>query len=210
MELVRSPASARAPSLVEFAEQQKLNARQRLELLAKVADAVHYAHQKGVIHRDLKPANILIDDSGQPKILDFGVARVTDVDVKNVTIQTDVGQIIGTLPYMSPEQAGGDPARIDTRSDVYALGVIGYELLTGKLPHELKGAMIHDAVRIIREEEPTRLSVVNKGFHGDIETIIAKALAKEKDRRYQSAGEFASDIRRHLSNEPIAARPPSA
>src|SRR5436305_2410371 len=210
MELVRSPASARAPSLVEFAEQQKLNARQRLELLAKVADAVHYAHQKGVIHRDLKPANILIDDSGQPKILDFGVARVTDVDVKNVTVETDIGQIIGTLPYMSPEQAGGDPAQLDTRSDVYSLGVIGYELLARRLPYELKTLMIHEAVRVIREQEPSRLSAIDKTFRGDIETIVANALAKEKERRYQSAAELAADARRYLADQPINARPASA
>src|SRR4051812_34460558 len=210
MELVRGPAGARAASLVEFAQQNKLSARQRLELLAKVADAVHYAHQKAIIHRDLKPANILVDDTGQPKILDFGVARATDGDVKSVTVQTDVGQIIGTLPYMSPEQAGGDPAQLDTRSDVYSLGVIGYELLAGRLPHELKTLMIHEAVRVIREDQPSRLSAINKTFRGDIETIIAKALAKEKERRYQSAGELAADARRFLADEPINARPASA
>ncbi|HEY7090093.1 MAG TPA: tetratricopeptide repeat protein [Tepidisphaeraceae bacterium] len=210
MELVRGEAGVRAPSIVEFADRKKLTPQQRLELLAKVADAVHYAHQKGVIHRDLKPANILVDEQGQPKILDFGVARVTDADVKNVTVQTDVGQIIGTLPYMSPEQAGGDPAQLDTRSDVYSLGIVAYELLAGKLPYELKTLMIHEAVRVIREEEPSRLSAVSKTYRGDIETIVAKALAKEKERRYQSAAELAADARRYLADEPIMARPPSA
>src|SRR5439155_9783906 len=113
MELVRGPAGEKALSLIDYASRKKLDARQRLELLARVADAVHYAHQKGIIHRDLKPANILVDESGQPKILDFGVARVTDADLKAVTVQTDIGQIIGTLPYMSPEQAGGDPTQLD-------------------------------------------------------------------------------------------------
>src|SRR5205823_4984075 len=117
---------------------------------------------------------------------------------------------IGTLPYMSPEQAGGDPTQLDTRSDVYSLGVIGYELLAGKLPHELKTLMIHEAVRVIREDEPSRLSSISKIFRGDIETIVAKALAKEKERRYQSAAEFAADARRYLADEPISARPPSA
>src|SRR5439155_2066151 len=118
MELVRGPAGQKAPSLIDYANQKKLTARQRLVLMANVADAVHYAHQQGIIHRDLKPANILVDESSQPKILDFGVARVTDIDLRAVTVQTDIGQIIGTLPYMSPEQAGGDPAQLDTRSDV--------------------------------------------------------------------------------------------
>src|SRR2546421_835566 len=210
MELVRGPSGEKAPSLIDFANRKKLDARQRLELLAKVADAVHYAHQKGIIHRDLKPANILVDESGQPKILDFGVARVTDADLKAVTVQTDIGQIIGTLPYMAPEQAGGDPAQLDTRSDVYSLGVIGYELLAGRLPYALKTLMIHEAVRVIREEEPSRLSLISKTFRGDIETIVAKALAKEKERRYQSAAELAADARRYLADEPIMARPASA
>ena len=161
MEFVRGPAASPAPSLVEFAAKNKLGTRQRLELLAKVADAVHYAHQRGIIHRDLKPANILVDDTGQPKILDFGVARATDADVNTVTVQTDVGQIIGTLPYMSPEQAGGDPAQLDTRSDVYSLGVIAYELLAGRLPYKLKTLMLLEAVRVIREDEPSRLSAIN-------------------------------------------------
>ena len=210
MELVRAAEGEKAPTLTEFAERHELPARRRLELLAKVADAVHYAHQKGIIHRDLKPANILVDEAGQPKILDFGVARITDSDIQATTMQTDVGQIIGTLPYMSPEQAGGDPADLDTRSDVYALGVICYELLAGRLPYALHRRMIHEAVRVIREEEPTRLSSVNKTFRGDIETIVAKSLAKDKDDRYQSAAELATDIRRYLSDEPIIARRPSA
>src|SRR5262249_36962009 len=123
---------------------------------------------------------------------------------------TDIGQIIGTLPYMSPEQAGGDPAQLDTRSDVYSLGVIGYELLSGRLPYSLKTLMVHEAVRVIPEEGPLRLSTINKIFRGDIEPIVAKALAKEKERRYQSAAELAADARRYLADEPIMARPPSA
>ncbi len=209
--------------LTEYADSKRLGTRQRLELIAKVCDAVYHAHQKGVIHRDLKPSNILVTEldpgpstqhaapstSALPKILDFGVARATDSDIQQTTMQTDVGQLIGTVPYMSPEQVTGDPNELDTRSDVYALGVIAYELLAGRLPHDLRRKMIHEAARIIREEEPTPLSSINRTLRGDVDTIIAKALEKEKTRRYQSAESLASDIRRYLKDEPIAARPAS-
>jgi len=195
--------------LTDFAAGRKLGTRQRLELLTKVCDAVYHAHQKGVIHRDLKPSNILVDESGQPKILDFGVARATDSDIQQTTMQTGAGQLIGTVPYMSPEQVGGDPLELDTRSDVYALGVIAYELLAGRLPYNLQRKMVHEAARIIREDEPTRLSSINRTLRGDVETIVAKALYKEKTHRYQSAEALASDIRRYLKDEPIAARPAS-
>lgn len=195
--------------LMDFVQAHQLGTRQRLELLTKICDAVHHAHMKGVIHRDLKPGNILVTDDGQPKILDFGVARATDLDVQTATIQTDVGQLVGTLPYMSPEQASGDVNELDTRSDVYALGVLGYELLAERLPYDVSRKIVHEAVRIIREQEPTPLSSVSRVFKGDVETMIAKALDKERDRRYQSALEFAADIRRYLNNEPIVARPAS-
>ena len=202
MELIRGKP------LDAYAVDKRLGTRARLELVARTADAVEHAHQKGIVHRDLKPGNILVDEAGQPKILDFGVARVTDSDVQ-ATMQTDVGQIIGTLPYMSPEQVGADPAELDTRSDVYALGVILYELLAGRLPYDLKRKALPEVVRIIREEDPSRLSSVSRAFRGDVETIAAKALAKEKERRYQSAAELAADIRRYLKDEPIVARPSS-
>ena len=208
MELVRGPEGAAAATITEHARQNNLTVRQRLELVAQVADAVHYAHQKGIIHRDLKPANILLGESGQPKVLDFGVARVTDADVQATTVvdETNLGQIIGTLPYMSPEQAGGEVANLDTRSDVYGLGVLCYELLTDRLPYDVGRMMLHEAVRVIREEEPTRLSTVDRALRGDVETIVSTSLAKEKERRYQSAAEMAADIRRYLRHEPLAAR----
>jgi serine/threonine protein kinase len=195
--------------LTDYAESRKLGTRDRLALLAKIADAVQHAHQKGVIHRDLKPGNILVTEKGQIKILDFGVARATDADIQTATMQTDIGQLIGTIPYMSPEQASGNPDDLDTRSDVYALGIIAYELLTGQMPYNVKQKMIHEAVRVIREDEPKTLSSINKTFRGDVEIIVSKALIKEKDRRYQSASDLASDIERYLNNEPIEARPPS-
>jgi serine/threonine protein kinase len=201
MELVQGQA------LIDYCESHRLGVRQRLELMAKICDAVQHAHQRGLIHRDLKPANILVDESGQPRILDFGVARLTDSDAQ-ATRQTDIGQLVGTLAYMSPEQVLGDPGEIDTRSDVYALGVILYELLAGRGPYVL-GRQLHEVVRTIREEEPSALSSVNRSYRGDIETIVGKALEKDKTRRYVSAAELAADIQRHLRDEPITARPPT-
>ncbi|MBA3949047.1 MAG: serine/threonine protein kinase [Acidobacteria bacterium] len=194
--------------LVDYCETHQLTAQQRLELIATICDAVQHAHQRALIHRDLKPANILVDESGQPHILDFGVARLTDSDAQ-ATRQTDMGQLIGTLAYMSPEQVLGDPAEIDTRSDVYALGVILYEVLAGKRPYEL-GRQLTEVVRTISEQEPTALRSVNRTYRGDIDTIVNKALEKDKTRRYASAAELAADIHRHLRDEPIMARPPSA
>jgi serine/threonine protein kinase/tetratricopeptide (TPR) repeat protein len=195
--------------LLDYADSKKLGTRERLKLLARIAEAVQHAHQKGVIHRDLKPGNILVTYEGQVKILDFGVARATDADIQTATMQTDIGQLIGTIPYMSPEQASGNPDDLDTRSDVYALGVIAYELLTGHMPYDLKQKMIHEAVRVIQYDEPRSLSTLNRTLRGDVEIIVGKALVKEKERRYQSASDFASDIERYLSNEPIEARAPS-
>ncbi|MHC4109263.1 MAG: serine/threonine protein kinase, partial [Planctomycetota bacterium] len=195
--------------LIDYCDSEKLATRDRLALFAKVCDAVQYAHHKGVIHRDLKPDNVLVDDFGEPKILDFGVARATGSDIQVTTLRTDIGQLIGTVPYMSPEQVSGDPGDLDTRSDVYSLGVVLYELMCGRLPHELRQKSIPEAARVIREDDPTPLSSVNKTLRGDVETIVAKALEKEKERRYQTAAELAADVRRYLSDEPIVARPAS-
>ena len=203
MELIRGQ------SLLAYADAHQLKTHQRLALTAKICDAVQHAHQRGLIHRDLKPANIVVDETGQPKILDFGVARVTESDAQ-ATRQTDVGQIVGTLAYMSPEQVLGDPHEVDTRSDVYSLGVIMYELLSGRLPYDVSRRQLHEAVQTIREEDPTSLSSVSRNYRGDIENIVGKALEKDKARRYASAADLATDIQRYLHDEPITARPPSA
>jgi eukaryotic-like serine/threonine-protein kinase len=198
----------RGQALRDYVETHRLSVRERVALMIKICRAVHHAHQRGLIHRDLKPGNILVDDTGEPKILDFGVARVTDTEAQ-VTRQTDVGQLVGTLEYMSPEQVLADPEEVDTRSDVYALGVILYEMLAGRRPYKLS-RQLPEAARAIREEDPAPLSSVSRDYRGDLETIAAKALEKDKERRYGSAAALAADMERYLTDQPIAARPPSA
>jgi non-specific serine/threonine protein kinase/serine/threonine-protein kinase len=197
--------------LDEFSQDRRLDVSGRLELFVRICEAVHYAHQKGVIHRDLKPSNILVDATGQPKILDFGVARIADDETTGVlqTKQTTLGQLIGTLQYMSPEQVNADPVDIDIRSDVYSLGIILYQLLAERLPYDISRHVLHEAAWVILQVDPAPLSSVNRNLRGDVETIVAKALEKEKTRRYSSADELASDIRKYLKHEPISARPAS-
>jgi WD40 repeat protein/predicted Ser/Thr protein kinase len=200
----------RGMPLDEYARRHRLDTAARLELLALVCDAVQHAHDNGVIHRDLKPGNILVDETGQPKVLDFGVAHTSAANLLATSSRTQTGQLLGTLSYMSPEQIAAAPSGLDGRSDVYTLGVILFELLAHRLPYHLDDLPVHEVARVIQQEEPSRLGSVDGVYRGDVEIIAAKALEKDKTRRYASARDLGSDIRRFLGGEPILARPASA
>lgn len=215
--------------ITEYVKSRGLSVRERLALMIRVCEAVQHAHQKGVIHRDLKPANVLVTEEGagshthtapewpsrdgvgtaaygQPKILDFGIARVAEPDGAEATLLTRAGELVGTLPYMSPEQISGNPSLADTRCDIYALGLILYEILGDRTALDLDRCSLTDATRIIREQDPPRLGSIDRAFRGDPENIVAKAVEKDRERRYQSAGELAADIQRYLDDQPIVAR----
>ncbi len=224
--------------ITTYCDRHKLAMRQRLELFAQVCDGVQHAHQKGVVHRDLKPSNVLVAVQGDrpvPKIIDFGVAKATAQQLTDRTLRTEFGAIIGTLEYMSPEQAEMGGLDIDTRTDVYALGVILYELLTGALPFEskeLRQAGILEVQRTIREKEPPRPStrITRLGgasttaaanrhteprrlaslLRGDLDWVTMRALEKDRTRRYQTVNALAAEVRRYLNHEPVVAGPPSA
>jgi WD40 repeat protein/tRNA A-37 threonylcarbamoyl transferase component Bud32 len=233
MELVRGIR------ITDYCDQNKLSTPQRLDLFIKVCNAVQHAHQKGIIHRDLKPSNILVtvnDGVPVPKVIDFGIAKATEGRLTDRTVYTELHQFIGTPAYMSPEQAEMTSLDIDTRSDIYSLGVLLYELLTGRTPfdaNKLMQAGLDEIRRTIREVEPprpsTRLSTLANGdlttvakaraseaiklvslIRGDLDWIVMKALDKDRTRRYDTANGFAMDVNRFLGNEPVVARPPSA
>jgi tetratricopeptide (TPR) repeat protein/serine/threonine protein kinase len=231
MELVKG-----AP-ITRYCDEHHLTPRQRLELFIPVCQAVQHAHQKGIIHRDLKPSNVLVapyDSEPVPKVIDFGVAKAAGQSLTDKTLVTGFGAIVGTLEYMSPEQAEVNQLDIDTRSDIYSLGVLLYELLTGTTPFsrkELEKGSVLEMLRLIREQEPTRPSTklstaeglptlaANRGtepaklsrlVRGELDWIVMKALEKDRGRRYETANGFAMDIQRYLADEPVLAGPPSA
>ncbi|GMV26712.1 MAG: hypothetical protein AMXMBFR58_27430 [Phycisphaerae bacterium] len=192
----------------DYVTTHHLTTTDRLRLFIAVCEAVQHAHGNGVIHRDLKPSNILVTKDGHPKVLDFGVARSLDPDARQATLATSVGQLIGTLAYMSPEQAAGDADRVDARADVYGLGAVLYELLSGRVPLEVSDKPLTEALRVIQQQVPVRLGTLSRTFRGDIETIVAKALEKDPARRYATVAEFGADLRRHLEHQTILARRP--
>jgi serine/threonine protein kinase/Tfp pilus assembly protein PilF len=224
--------------ITDYCDQNHLSPSERLELFVQICRAVQHAHQKGIIHRDLKPSNILVtlhDGVPVPKIIDFGIAKATQQELTEQTVFTQFGQFIGTPAYMSPEQAEMSGLDVDTRSDIYSLGVLLYELLTGKTPfdpEELMSAGLEEMRRTLREKEParpsTRLSTLMgeeltltarlrrvdapkllRLLRGDLDWIVMKCLEKDRTRRYESASRFADDIECFLKNEPVSARPPS-
>jgi len=201
-------------SISAYVKARTLGVDETLDLVARVADAVDHAHRRGVLHRDLKPGNILVTAEGNPKVLDFGVSRLTTGDALDAAepdhTATAAGQIIGTLGYMSPEQLSGDQRTVDHRADVYALGVILYEVLAGRPPLDLSSMNLTQAALAVREQEPTPLSRVHARFKGDLTAITGKALEHDPARRYQAASELAADLRRVLGNEPVLARPQTA
>src|SRR5262249_46350760 len=224
--------------ITDYCDQAQLTPRERLELFLHVCQAVQHAHQKGIIHRDIKPSNVLVtlkDGAAEPKIIDFGIAKALGQQLTDKTRFPSFAQMIGTPLYMSPEQAALSNVDVDTRSDIYSLGVLLYELLTGRTPFDkvrFKEVGYDELRRIIREEEPpkpsTRISTLGEAagtvsterrsdpkrlstlLRGELDWIVMKALEKDRKRRYETANGFATDIQRYLADEPVQACPPSA
>lgn len=194
--------------LTEYAREARLDTSERLALVRRVCEAVQHAHERGVVHRDLKPANILVTESGQPKLVDFGAASAVDVSRATRSLLTSTGEWIGTVAYMSPEQWDTSKHGVDERADVYALGVILYELLSGKQPHDLGTRSLPEALKLLAEQEPEPLSRIDRRLAGDLETLVNTAMARDRRARYASARELSEDLRRYLEQQPLAAQPP--
>src|SRR5207249_2672991 len=223
--------------ITKYCDDNQLTPRQRLELFVPVCLAMQHAHQKGIIHRDIKPSNVMVtlyDGKPVPKVIDFGVAKATEQKLTERTLFTQYGTMVGTLEYMSPEQAEMSALGVDTRSDIYSLGVLLYELLTGSTPlthKRMKEAAYAEILRMIKEEEPPRPStrLIDSGealasisaqrhtepaqlaklVRGELDWIVMKALEKDRNRRYESASAFAADVQRYLKDEPVLACPPT-
>lgn len=197
---------ADAKPITNYCFEKGLPLADRLRLFAAVCDAVAHGHDRGIIHRDLKPGNILIDGQGKPRVIDFGVARSTDSDLTLTSMKTDSGNLVGTAQYMSPEQFGPSPDDLDPRADVYALGVVLYELLAGVLPHDFRRKGLHEIARLVCEEPPAAVRDRDKTIPRDVDAIVTKSLQKSRSARYHSAGHMAADIREYLAGRPVQAR----
>jgi formylglycine-generating enzyme required for sulfatase activity/tRNA A-37 threonylcarbamoyl transferase component Bud32 len=194
--------------LRHYCDREELSVARRLELVALVADAMQHAHERGVVHRDLKPANVLVDARGTPVVVDFGVARASESSL-DVSVETQTGQLLGTLSYMAPEQLGGPRAAVTRQVDVYALGVLLYELLTGRMPHDVTDLPLAAAIAHLANADAPPLGQARPDLRGDVEQIVATALERDPQRRYATAAAFAADLRAHLEHRPIQARRPS-
>lgn len=198
-----------AQPLTDFSNREDLSLAARLNLMIDVCDAVHHGHQKGVIHRDLKPSNILVDGTGRSKVIDFGIARSTDVEAPRMTTASDIGQVLGTLQYMSPEQCDGQ-ADVDTRCDIYSLGIILFELVVGQPRFDVTDLSLPAAIRLVSSPDTAEPRDIDPSVDRQLNAILLKAMAYMPSHRYQSASDFARDLRRYLDGDPVEASPPSA
>ena len=196
---------ADAKPITHYCFDNQIPLRERLGVFADICDAVSHGHDRGIVHRDLKPGNILVDGHGNPRVIDFGVARSTDSDLTLTSMKTDLGNLVGTAQYMSPEQFGAKPDDLDPRADVYSLGVVLYELLAGVLPYEFQQKGLHEIARLVCEAAPRPLRGLDKTIPWDVAAIVHKCLEKDRQDRYQSAGDLITDLRRYLDGKPVRA-----